>query len=42
MLFQVVGFIEDKIIVVPERQRIEGVWGSSGGVTYDSQAVSPL
>ena len=41
-LCQVVGFIEDKIAVVPERQRMEGIWRSSGGVTNDSQTVSPL
>jgi len=41
-LCQVVGFIEDKIAVVPERQRMEGIWHSSGDVTYDSQTVSPV
>jgi hypothetical protein len=43
-LCQVVGFIEDKIAVPPERQRLGGggIWRSSDGVTYDSQTVSPV
>jgi len=41
-LCQVVGFIEDKIAVVTERQRMEGIWRSPGDVTYDSQTVSPV
>lgn len=40
-LCQVVGFVEDKIADVPERQKMEGIWRSSGGVTYESQNVSP-
>jgi len=41
-LCQVVGFIEDKIAVVPERKKMEGIWRSSASATDDSRTVSPV